>query len=134
MVEDVSFLNDVLAVVDQPGADLAVIYLAEVAPGILAVIESDREVVLYVNLNTYEHHPDWNLSVGNLRERNVLPPNIGAVQAVTIFNIPNMILYANAMVVKKSGGRPDWYETSRVVRDQRGGRRTPFRSGIYISK
>jgi hypothetical protein len=53
-VTDKRFLKAVSEVIDEPGTDVAVVYLAEIAPGILLARETDGEVVVYVNLKTYK--------------------------------------------------------------------------------
>jgi hypothetical protein len=107
---DKQFLKAVSQVIDEPGTDVAVTYLAEVAPGILlAREETDGEVVVYVNLKIYRQSIDWDPENGHFWERNALPGNIGVVQHVLIRSLDDMVKRAKAMVVLKNGKPPKWY-------------------------
>lgn len=107
---DKQFLKAVSEVIDEPRTDVAVTYLAEIAPGMLLACETDGEVVVYVNLKIYKQNPRWDSEKGHLRERNALPEDIGAVQFVLIRSLHDMVRRAGAMVVQKNGKSPEWYD------------------------
>jgi hypothetical protein len=115
-VADKQFLKAVSGVVDVPGTDVAVTYLAEVAPGMLLAQETDGEVVVYVNLKTYKQNPHFARYKGHLRERNNLPQDIGIVQNVLTQSLHDMVRRANAMVLQKNGETPNWYDSWIQVR------------------
>ena len=115
-VNDKKFLAAICQIVDKPGTDVAVDYLAEVAPGIFLARETDGEVIAYVNLNTYQQSPDFDPDISNLRERNLLPEDMGVVQAVMLRSLPVIIDLAKRMVVQKNGAAPEWYAREIRVR------------------
>lgn len=100
-VTDRAFLKSVQAMIAEPdNEDIAVTSMTEIAPGMLLCRETDGEWVVYVNLEMYQRNPDFTPDL-HLRERNLMPENIGIVQNECAFSIQVKAL-ARSMVIKKN--------------------------------
>ena len=115
-VVDEDFLAAVSKIIDRPGTEVAANFLAEIAPGMLLAREIDGEVLVYVNLKTYKQNPEYDPEIGNLRERNLLPEDMGVVQNVMEHSLIGICTLARRMVVKKNGSEPGWYRQPLRVR------------------
>ncbi len=112
MVVDQKFLDSVRAVIMSPGnEDIAVEYMAEIAPGLIVAREVDGECIVYVNLETYKS------DIVNLRERDAMPDGIGVFQNMMIHLTDIIIRLAREALFKKDGSPPDWYEQPILISD-----------------